>query len=68
MTAAAIAITATVEAATITLSLFHLYLRAKRWAAAAEFSLKSAGFHRRRCGTKSAYSSIPVVFLRRIAS
>jgi hypothetical protein len=30
MTAAAIATTATVEAATITRPLFHLYLRAKR--------------------------------------
>jgi hypothetical protein len=47
MTAAAIATTATVEAATITRPLYHRYLRAKRWAAAAEF-FESAGFHRRR--------------------
>ena len=38
MTAAAIATTATVEAATITRPLYHLYLRAKRRPQAAEFS------------------------------
>jgi hypothetical protein len=37
MTAAAIATTATVEAATITRPLYHLYIWAKRWAAAADF-------------------------------
>jgi hypothetical protein len=50
MTAAAIATMATVEAARITHLLFHLDLRAKRWAAVAEF-FESVGFHR-RCATK----------------
>jgi hypothetical protein len=66
ITAAAIATTATVEAATITRPLYHLYLRAKR--RPQPLNPKSARFHHRRCGIKSAYSSIPVVSLRRIAS
>jgi hypothetical protein len=62
ITAAAMATMAIVEAARITRPLYHLDLRAKRWAAAAQF-FGSAGSYRRR-GRQRAYSSIPVVSLR----